>query len=85
MTAFFFDQKTLSYCEQKDIEYIIKAKMQKGIQKITAYVNEHPDQYPLTELNKTYSVTEITVPLPSPNLGLHYIASSCFILYHKSP
>ncbi len=59
----FFDQKNFEYCEDNGIEYIIKAKMQKGVQKIISYVNEHPDQYSWTVIDKTFSVTEITVPL----------------------
>lgn len=59
----FFDQKNFEYCENNCYEYIIKAKMQKGVQKIIRYVNEHPDQYPWTPIDRTFSVTEITVPL----------------------
>lgn len=61
----FFDQKNFEYCEDNCYEYIVKAKMQKGIQKIIAYVNEHPQDYQWTIINKTFSVTEITVPLPA--------------------
>ncbi len=39
--------------------------MQKGFHKIIAYVNDHPEEYHWTEINKTFSVTEITVPLPA--------------------
>lgn len=39
--------------------------MQKGVQKIITYVNEHPAQYQWISINKTFSVTEITVPLPA--------------------
>lgn len=59
----FFDQKNFKYCEDNGYEYIIKAKMQKGVQMIINYVNEHPEQYPWTPIDKTFSVTEITVPL----------------------
>ncbi|MTI60232.1 MAG: IS1380 family transposase [Firmicutes bacterium] len=59
----FFDQKNFEYCEDNGIEYIIKAKMQKGVQKIISYVNENPEQYPWTVIDKTFSVTEIAVPL----------------------
>ncbi|HHY71301.1 MAG TPA: transposase [Thermoanaerobacterales bacterium] len=41
----FFDQKNFEYCEDMGYEYIVKAKMQKGVQKIIDYVNEHPKQY----------------------------------------
>lgn len=61
----FFDQKNFEYCEDNGYEYIIKAKMQKGVQKIVDYINEHPEQYPWTPINKVISVTEITVPLES--------------------
>lgn len=59
----FFDQKNFEYCEDNGIEYIIKAKMQKGVQKIISYINENPEQYPWTVIDKTFSVTEIAVPL----------------------
>lgn len=59
----FFDQKNFEYCEDNCYEYVIKAKMQKGVQKIISYVNENPEQYPWTSIDKTFSVTEITVPL----------------------
>ncbi len=39
--------------------------MQKGIQKIIACVNEHPQEYQWTRISKTFSVTEITVPVPA--------------------
>lgn len=61
----FFDQKNFDYFEDEGYEYIVKAKMQKGVQKIIAYVNEHPEQYQWININKTFSVTEITVPLPA--------------------
>nr|WP_028309130.1 transposase [Desulfitibacter alkalitolerans] len=46
----FFDQDTLEYCEENGYEYVVKAKMQKGIQKIIDYVNENPKQYPWTPI-----------------------------------
>jgi len=49
-----------------------------GSWKTLTFVNEHPDQYPWTELSKTYSVTEITVPLPS------WSKARRFILVRKS-
>lgn len=61
----FFDQKNFEYCEQNGYEYIIKAKMQKGVQRIVDYVNENQEQYPWTPIDKTFSVTEITIPLKS--------------------
>jgi len=61
----FFDQKNFEYCENNGYEYVTKAKMQKGVQKIITYVNEHPEEYHWTEISKTFSVTEITVPLPA--------------------
>jgi len=38
----FFGQKNFEYCEDNGYEYITKAKMQKNIQKIIDYVNDHP-------------------------------------------
>lgn len=61
----FFDQKNFQYLEENGYEYVIKAKMQKNLQKIIAYVNEHPQIYLWTQINKTFSVTEITIPLPA--------------------
>lgn len=61
----FFDQKNFTFCEENGYEYVVKVKMQRGVQKIIAYVNEHPDQYKWIKINKTFSVTEITVPLPA--------------------
>jgi hypothetical protein len=61
----FFDQKNFEYLEENGYEYIVKAKIQKGVQKIIAYVNEHPKAYKWITINKTFSVTEITVPLPA--------------------
>jgi hypothetical protein len=74
----FFDQKNFEYCEDNGFEYIIKAKMQKGVQKIVEYLNEHPDQYPWTNIDKTFSVTEITVPLKA------WSKARRFILIKKS-
>ena len=61
----FFDQSTLEYCEENDYEYVVKAKMQKGVQKIIDYVNDNPRQHPWTSISKAFSVAEITVPLPA--------------------
>lgn len=61
----FFDQKNFECCKNEGYEYIIKAKMQKGVQKIITYINEHLQEYQWIEINKTFSVTEITVPLPA--------------------
>lgn len=61
----FFDQKNFEYCEDNGYEYVIKAKMQKGVQKIIDYVNDHPKEYHWTTIDKIFSVAEITVPLPA--------------------
>lgn len=61
----FFDQKNFEYLEENGYEYVVKAKMQKGVQKIISYVNDHPEAYTWVQINKTFSVTEITVPLPA--------------------
>lgn len=61
----FFDQKNFEYLEEEGYEYVVKAKLQKGVQKIIDYVNEHPKTYTWIQINKTFSVTEITVPLPA--------------------
>lgn len=61
----FFDQKNFKYCEDNGYEYIVKAKMQKGIQKIIDYINENPTQYHWAEIDDMFSVTEITLPLMS--------------------
>lgn len=37
--------------------------MKKGDPKIIAYVNENPEQYQWININKTFSVTEMTVLL----------------------
>lgn len=74
----FFDQKNFEYCEGKGYEYIVKAKMQKGVQKIIAYINKHPKQYQWSPIDKIFSVTEITVPLPS------WSKARRFILIKKS-
>ncbi len=65
----FFDQKNFEYFENNGYEYVTKAKMQKDVQKIIAYVNEHPEEYPFTKIKKTFSVTEITVPCTTSCLG----------------
>jgi len=69
----FFDQKNFCYCEDNDIEYVIKAKRQNGLKKIIDYVNENPDQYPWVKIDNTFSVTEIRVPLKSWDRGRRFV------------
>lgn len=61
----FFDQKNFEYCEDNGFEYVTKAKMQSGVKKIIDYVLEYPKDYKWIPISKTFSVTEITVPLPA--------------------
>jgi len=60
-----FDQKNLKYFEDQCYEYVIKAKLQSGVKRIIDYVNQHPDLYSWVPVNKIFSVTEITIALPS--------------------
>lgn len=60
-----FDQDNFKEWEENNIEYVVKAKMQANLQKIIAYVNEHPEDYPWIRIDKVFSAAEITVPLPS--------------------
>ncbi len=58
----FFDDKTFIYCEDNCIEYVCKAKLTNNMRKIIAYLD---DQKAWRQLDDTYSVAEITVPLPA--------------------
>ena len=61
----FFDQENFKYFEDNEYEYIIKAKMQNGVKKIVDYVISHPAEYKWQEIDKTFSATDIFVPLPA--------------------
>lgn len=60
-----FDQKNLKEWEDSQVEYVVKVRMNQSVKKIIDYVNQHPAYYPWTEIDRTFSVTEITVPLPA--------------------
>ena len=60
-----FDQDNFEQWENDNIEYVAKVKMYDSVQKIIDYVNQNGSQYPWQEIDKIFSVTEITVPLPS--------------------
>jgi hypothetical protein len=61
----FFDQDNFNYFEGQQYEYIVKAKMQNGVKKIVDYVVSHPAEYKWQEIDKTFSATDIFVPLPA--------------------
>ncbi|MBA1335674.1 MAG: IS1380-Spn1, transposase [Firmicutes bacterium] len=58
----FFDEKNFIYLEDNSLEYVCKAKLTSGMWKIIHYLNE---QDTWEQLDGTYAVTEIRVPLPS--------------------
>jgi len=58
-----FDQKNFKFCEDNFIEYVIKAKMQQGVQDIVNFVNQHPDKYPWKEIDKVFAVAEVEAKL----------------------
>jgi hypothetical protein len=60
-----FDQDNFEQWENDNIEYVAKVKMYGSVHKIIDYVNQNSSQYPWQAIDKTFSVTEITVPLPS--------------------
>jgi hypothetical protein len=60
-----FDQDNLEQWEHDCLEYFVKVKMNGSIQKIINYVNDNSSQYPWQEIDPSFSVTEITVPLPT--------------------
>lgn len=60
----FFDDKLFSYCEENCIEYVVKAKMYNSLKAAVNYVEKLPQDYSWDEINPTYSVTEIEMPLP---------------------
>ena len=61
----FFDQDNFNYFEEQECEYIIKAKMQNGVKKIVDYVVSLPAEYKWQEIDKTFSATDIIVPIPA--------------------
>lgn len=60
-----FDQDNFEQWENDNIEYVAKVKMYNSVHKIIDYVNQNNSQFSWQEIDKTFSVTEITVPLPS--------------------
>lgn len=72
-----FDQDNFEQWENDNIEYVAKVKMYNSVHKIIDYVNQNNSQFPWQEIDKTFSVTEITVPLPS------WKKARRFILIHK--
>jgi len=58
----FFDEKNFICFEDNCIEYVCKAKLTANVRKIIAYLDE---QESWRELDDTYAVAELTVPLPS--------------------
>lgn len=58
----FFDEKNFIYFEDNCMEYVCKAKLTSSVRKIIAYLDE---QNAWRKLDDTYSVAELTVPLPS--------------------
>jgi len=57
----FFDEKNFEYFESRTLLYVCKAPIRGSLKKIIAYINE---QDLWQELDDTYSVAELTVPLP---------------------
>jgi hypothetical protein len=51
--------------------------MNQSVTKIIDYVNQHPFDYPWTKIDRTFSVTEITVPLPA------WVRARRFVLIRK--
>lgn len=60
-----FDQDNFEQWENDNVEYVVKVKMYDSVHKIIDYVNSHPSQYHWQKIDKTFAVTEITIPLPS--------------------
>ena len=60
-----FDQDNFDFFEDKYIEYVVKVKKYKSVSKIINYVNSNPETYKWEPIDKTFAVTEITMPLPS--------------------
>lgn len=58
----FFDQKNFTYLEDNSIEYVCKARLNSNMWKVIKYLNS---QNSWQELDNTYAVNEITVPLQS--------------------
>ena len=61
----FFDEATFNYCEENTYEYIAKAPVKGGLKRIIEFVLSNPQKYQWSDINNTYSVTEITTPLPT--------------------
>lgn len=62
----FFDQKNLTYFEDNNYEYVIKAKMTSSVRKIVNWVVAHPKEYYWSEVpgHDIFHAAEINVPLP---------------------
>lgn len=58
----FFDEKNFNYLEDNSIEYVCKAPLNSSLWKVIKYLS---DQHSWQELDDTYAVAEITVPLQS--------------------
>lgn len=58
----FFDEKNFNHFEDNNIEYVCKAPLNSSLRKVINYLN---DQHSWQDLDDTYSVAEITVPLPA--------------------
>lgn len=58
----FFDEKNFNYFEDNSIEYVCKAPLKSSLWKVIAYLTS---QHSWRELDDTYSVAEITIPLQS--------------------
>jgi hypothetical protein len=60
-----FSEEIFEAWESACVEYVCKAKKYSNVQKIVAYVNENPEVYPWIDIDAMFSVSEISVPLPS--------------------
>jgi len=69
----FFDQDNFEYFEEQQYEYIIKAKMQNGVKRIVDYVVSHTTDYHWQKIDKTFSATDIFVPLPAWNKARRFV------------
>lgn len=58
----FFDEKNFNYLEDNCIEYVCKAPLNSSMRKVINYLS---DQHLWQELDHTYAVAEINIPLQS--------------------
>jgi hypothetical protein len=70
----FFDEKNFICFEDNCIEYVCKAKLTANVRKIIAYLDE---QESWRELDDTYAVAELTVPLPSWERARRFVFKCC--------